>query len=793
MRLGPARAWRPGASRAREALQGLHVAGIGGNGFNAATGWDAVTGLGTPNAANLLPALAKEGQSPSAEALTRRPPPGGPSVLERMLYIRAALEARPGECASYSRINRGERHEKGYSSRRLGVVLAVVFAFAAWYAASAAADTRQVPIGGTSAPQTGAFTPSGPGDTTQAEFPAQMDTDAGPGPYPGTIVDRSLSKGSGHGASVGSANKAKSNPTVSTSFEGLNFYDQRYARGGNQFSVEPPDQGMCANSSYELEVVNDVLNVYNTSGQSALPDNTSTNIVSGFPRNVDHAVDLNSFLGYAPAIDRTTGVRGPFVTDPSCIYDAATQRWFVIALTLETFPNGAFTHVNHLDLAVSKTADPTGGWNIYRVDVTNDGGPNPDPSNACPCLGDYPHIGADANGIYVTTNSYPWNGNGFDGAQIYAFSKAQLAAGLSTVTMQHIDTWGAVNVPSDAGSTQPGFTVWPAQSPGTDSFQTANAGTEYFMSSNAADEATHPVAGSGGNYTSSQIVVWALTKTSSLNGVPALNLTNKVLSTEQYAIPPKQHQPGSGSAPTTATPQGYCINDVVTLLFNGQAGCWRLLFGAEPAHNEVVSTPDSNDTRMQQVDYANGKLWGSLDTAINPDGGAQRAGVAYFILNPDSGKVVLQGYLGAAGHDFTYPAIGVTPSGRGVMAFTDTGDTTYPSAAYAPIDAKVGLGPWTDVALGEATDDGFTSYKAQVGSPPRTRWGDFGAASVVGNSIWIASEYIAHACGYTTWGGPFFAGGSGDNLLGTCAGTAGGVGTRAALGNWSTRLSKLTP
>ena len=61
-------------------------------------------------------------------------------------------------------------------------------------------------------------------------------------------------------------------------------------------------------------------------------------------------------------------------------------------------------------------------------------------------------------------------------------------------------------------------------------------------------------------------------------------------------------------------------------------------------------------------------------------------------------------------------------------------------------------------------------------NPIRSRWGDYGAASVDGNSIWIASEYIAAACDYTTWGGPFFVGGSGDNLLGTCAGASHGPG-----------------
>jgi hypothetical protein len=351
-----------------------------------------------------------------------------------------------------------------------------------------------------------------------------------------------------------------------------------------------------------------------------------------------------------------------------------------------------------------------------------------------------------------------------------------------------------VNVPSDAGSTHPGFTVWPAQSPGTASFNLNNGGTEYFLSSNAADEAQKPVSGAAGTRTSDQLISWTLTNTSSLNAVPALSLSNKVLSVNQYGVPPKQQQPGSGTLATIDTPQGYCINDTTTTTIAG-VGCWRLLFVAPPAHNEVISRPDSNDTRMQQVMWANGKLWGSLDTALNPDGGPQRAGIAWYIVKPDAGRVALQGYLGASGHDFTYPAIGVTPSGRGVMAFTDTGDTTNPSAAYAPIDALAGVGAWSDVTggLGAAQDDGFTSYKAQVGNPPRTRWGDYGAAAVDGNSIWIASEYIANACQYTAWGGPFFVGGTGDNLLGTCAGASHGPGVRTALANWSTRISKLTP
>ena len=661
--------------------------------------------------------------------------------------------------------------------------------------AATAGAIRSVSLGGTTSLVTGDSSPSGGTDVTQAEFPGQLDAADGPGPYPGAIVNRSLSQGSGSGVSVTGAKRAKSNPQFNAGFEGLNLYQQRFARRGNQFTVEPPDQALCVGNGFEVEAVNDVLNVYNSVGQSALPDNTATNVVSGLPRDVGHAVDLNSFFGYAPAINRTTGVRAQFVTDPTCLYDAATQRFFVVVLTLETFPNGGFTLVNHLDIAVSNTSNPTATWSIYRTDVTNDG-TNTGGVNPGPYLGDYPHIGADANGFYISTNAYPWNSNGFAGAQIYAYSKAQLAAGAANVTMVHLDTSGTVKVPSDAGATQPGFTVWPAQSPATQ-FNADNGGTEFLMSSNAADEATHPVAGTGGDYVSKQVVVWALTNTSSLNGAsPALDLSNKVLGVEQYAIPPKQQQPGSGTLATTATPQGFCINDTTTLLFNGRTGCWRLAFGREPAHNEVTSRPDSNDTRMQQVMYANGQLWGALDTALNPDGGAQRAGIAYFVVNPNAGKVTKQGYFGATGFDFTYPAIGVTASGRGVMAFTATGDTTNPSAGYAAIDALVGVSSWNVIpgGIGQAQDDGFTSYKSQVGNPPRTRWGDYGAAAVDGNSIWIASEYIAQSCSYTTWGGRFLAGGTfNDNLLGTCAPSLGAPGTRAALGNWSTFISKFTP
>jgi len=143
---------------------------------------------------------------------------------------------------------------------------------------------QQIALAGTTSPQTGDFVPSDPSsDITFAEFPGQLDnSDDTPGPYPGSIVDLSFAGPPGNGASANSGKKAKSNPQFDGGFEGLNIYQQRYSRGGNQFSAEPPDQGMCAGNGFVLEAVNGVLNIFNTSGQSVLPDNTATNIVAGF-------------------------------------------------------------------------------------------------------------------------------------------------------------------------------------------------------------------------------------------------------------------------------------------------------------------------------------------------------------------------------------------------------------------------------------------------------------------------------------------------------------------------------
>ncbi len=614
--------------------------------------------------------------------------------------------------------------------------------------ASSPSFTREISSSGSTSFAASSY---GTDELAWPEF-AGTDDDAGAAPYNGPIVDRSHSGGAGHGWPGKGGNRAKSNPEVQFSFDGLNHRQQRLANGGNQFSVEPPDQGLCAGNGFVMESVNDVLQVYSSTGTPLL--------------NGGAAVDLNTFYGYPPAINRTTGVHGQFVTDPSCYFDKPTQRWFQVALTLDTLPDGTDTGTNHLDLAVSQSADPTGQWTIYRIPV-QDNGTAGTPDHHCSqgyCFGDYPHIGADANGFYITTNEYSFFGPEYKAAQIYAISKKALASGATSIAITQIDTTGAVNG-------NPGFTVWPATSPG-DQYERDQHGTEYFLSSDAAEEAN-------GTGLSSDLIVWSLTNTQSLNSAtPALSLNNIVLKVNPYATPPKADQkPGP-------FPLGQCLDDTTMTTPAGQ-GCWRYFVASGGPFKEVESSLDSNDTRMQQVTFANGKLWGALDTALTING-VNKAGIEWFIVQPsvDHGlhaRLALQGYLGLANNNLTYPAIGVNESGRGVMAFTVVGADHYPSPGYTSIDAKVGAGDVHLIVEGAGPADGFTGYTAFVGTLPRARWGDYGAAVPDGShTMWIASEYIGPgngtACTLSEYVSTNFS----------CN------NTRTSLGNWSTRITKLT-
>ncbi|WP_326942688.1 hypothetical protein [Actimicrobium sp. GrIS 1.19] len=560
-------------------------------------------------------------------------------------------------------------------------------------------------------------------------------------------INRSIARHEGHGMPAEAMVGTGVDRHLLASFDGLNSRNQRLASGGNQFSVEPPDQALCVGNGYVLESVNDVLKVFDGKGAALTGD-----------------IALNAFYGYPPAINRQVSPRvfGPSITDPVCYYDPQVRRWFHAVLTLDTDPvTGAANGNNHLDLAVSSSANPLGSWTVYRIAVQDDGTQGTPTHPNCPCLGDYPHIGADAHGIYLTTNEFPFSG-GFNSAQIYAMSKAALVAGSTAIKVVQIDT---ADYLLDGN---PGFTVWPAVSPSGD-FEDNNRGTEYLMSSTA-------VFTDSGN--DNRLRFWALGNTRSLNSAtPALTLQHSVVNVDTYGVPPAIVQK-EGLAPLRD-----CLNDRSVATPFGP-GCWNYLTATQPAVTETLADLDPNDSRMQQVFFTGGKLYAALDTIVNV-AGVDQTGIAYYILKPRvsgnraDARVLREGRIALAGHGLTRPAIAALPGGKGVIAFSLIGANHYPSAAYVRFNDESGHRGSTInlVAEGMGADDEFGNYQAF--GTPRSRWGDYGAAAVDGRDFWVASEYIARSCTLAQFVNPA--------ALLTCG------GTRVALTNWSTRVSRIEP
>jgi hypothetical protein len=601
----------------------------------------------------------------------------------------------------------------------LGVIALLAGLFATHGGGAAAAPAAKGPA---SSPVQATYVGSGSmsatsgsasGGVTSQEFGPTTDEQI---PHSATIV---------HVAASGVPNPAGQSvvtDSATAGFAGLNHFQQRFAGtgayAGTQFSLEPPDQALCVGGGYVVESINTAVRVYDSAGH---------------PLTAPTA--LNQFFGLTPEINRTTGVFGDFTSDPKCYYDSDTGHFFLTMLQIDVDPaTGAFLNHAHTEIAVSKTSNPTGSWNILSFDTTDDGTNGTPSHTACPCFGDQPLIGADKYGFYVTTNEFPITAAGFNGAQVYAFSKAALEKG-STANGVHFDA-GSVATP-DAGGIW--YSIQPATSPSAQ-YATANNGTEYFLS--ALDFSAK---------LDNRVATWALTNTASLNSnSPALNLSLAVIGSEVYGQPPNAIQKNG------LTPLGDSVKN--------------------PA--ELIA---SNDDRMNQVVFAGGKLWSGVNSVVQTPNGPTRSAIAYFEVAPSasgsslSATMAGQGYVAANQENALYPSIGVNANGGAVMVFTLVGPDYFPSAAY--YDLTGGDGNIHIAGAGQGPDDGFTGYKKSAGVAEPGRWGDYTAA-VAGpdGSIWMATEYIGQSCSDAQYAADT-----------TCG------GTRTLLANWGTYIINVQP
>lgn len=544
-----------------------------------------------------------------------------------------------------------------------------------------------------------------------------------------------------------------------TSWQGSNQFDNRYADQGNQFSVEPPDQGLCVGGGYVMETINSVMQVFREDGTPLLRGQ------AGIPHGGKVGLAPNQVFGYPPTFVRPAGPFGPFPTDPSCYYDQAAHRWFQISLGLAQDPTtGAFTGDNGLDVAVTTGANPLGRWNRWFIPMQNDGtdGTMNHHCDLGPCIGDYPHIGADENGIYITTNEYSFFGEDYNGVQLYALSKSDLVNGVHDPA--HL-AFPNLTVPE---LSQKAFTLRGAQSTPY-SFEPAGGGTEYFLSSTAGDgsETGNPTGGSD------RLVVWALSDTSSLNHSSADPvLRHTVVKTIPYVLPAMALQADG------PTPLLRCIN-------LGK----KCVGDPRPFKQEGPYPLDALDTRMMSSYFQDGLLWGTVGTGLKGPGGSdygpdnnfapdplnQKAGVAYFAIRPTWGSglhasVEAQGYFGVDDGNLIMPSLAMGNGDHGVIGATLVGPNDDPSAAYVHVSVNHAPTAVSVAGKGKGPSDGFTgTFEGGF----RPRWGDYGyAVPGAHGSVWLAAENVAQRCSFAR----FLKDSS------TCG------HTRGFFANWATRI-----
>jgi FlgD Ig-like domain len=121
-------------------------------------------------------------------------------------------------------------------------------------------------------------------------------------------------------------------------------------------------------------------------------------------------------------------INHPVVSDPQVIYDHFEGRWVMLWLTV----NDAALQ-SSLTICYSDDENPLGIWYMYATNGAANGNTN---SNA---FGDYPQIGYDDLGIYVSSREFFFAG-GLAGAKIRIFNKSELYAS-NGGTLNFTDLW----------------------------------------------------------------------------------------------------------------------------------------------------------------------------------------------------------------------------------------------------------------------------------------------------------------------------------------------------------------
>jgi len=362
---------------------------------------------------------------------------------------------------------------------------------------------------------------------------------------------------------------------------------------------------------------------------------------------------------------------GELVSDPNCLFDAASDSFYFEAIAADLFVSSPTFTESHADLVVYNAS--TGDATEYKFDTSDNG------NTGCPCLGDQGKLGIDNHAVYISMDEFQNDLFTQNGAEFLAVRKPELAAQDTIVFASYFN-----NIVDPASgvvitSLQPAVSVSPSD-------------VEYMVNSFPFLDVFQDI-----NPTSKALGFWTVTNDEDIPNTD-VTLTGIDIASERYAF----------NIPAASSGDG-------------------VVFA-----NQIVA----NDDRMMQAEFIGGNVWAALDSSVNIAGDpVTRDGVAWFKIGVHSKTVRQQGFLGSPHNNLLFPSINVTTEGTVGVAFSITGPSLNPTAAY--VVRKAGATSFGSIVRAN------TGLSPSFNGDGNVRWGDYSRATLDtnGKDIWMATEF----------------------------------------------------
>ncbi|MFC2952880.1 calcium-binding protein [Marinicaulis aureus] len=433
------------------------------------------------------------------------------------------------------------------------------------------------------------------------------------------------------------------------------------------FNRVPPDHNGAVGQDHVISVLNHVMQIYDKSG------------------NLLSTQTLESLFG-------VIGGNSLLPVDPNIVYDPYSERFVYVSFEVGGIDGGTINAGNdqiRLNVAVSKTSDPTDGWFVQSINAnTVIGGRN--------TWSDYPGVAVDGDAIYITANMFQFDGGqSFAGNRLWIIDKGDGSGGL-------YDGGGLSftkhNPIAAAGSGAVEATLIPVRY-ANDSL----GGPGVFLAS----------ASGVSNGASEIIQVFHVTDPLGSPDFSVQQISLGDISNENLSSLPGATQPGTAQRVGVGDAR---INSGGAVWFEGKI---YLTFSVAPK-----TGPDAGQTTTH---------WVELDATA-----------------PAAISLRTQGNIGGedigVGVHTYHSSVNVNKDGSVLINFSASGPTVYPGAYYAFRGADDPAGAFGPVqTLARGVDYYFRNrFGEGISSQTTNRWGDFsgvGVDPVDGTTFWLFNQY----------------------------------------------------